>query len=541
MSRAIKLKTWLAAPLAVALSCFAAASVQAQTAKLTDQARTQLGLDASFNVDSDKGANELASGYQAFIGQKFDDALSQFKSAHNANAGVIPPARVLLARLLAAANRLDLARMQLELAAAERDEKSGEPIEHPEVYLTLGRLALAEGRLTDAWLEFTKALDLAVNKGNSDGSPPPATLLREIYAGFTTVYEQRGDWKLAKSAAEKWVANAGADDLPQAELRFGRAFFFLDPKAPDEKTAEEHFKTAYDAEKGKKGIEESARVIDHPKVSLAALCAQKAGNDPKSKDYTTWFEKAKTYLDDAVKDAANETPVQQAKIHAAYSNLYRSANDMDAAQREADAAAKLDPTSDALKQLKAVIAMNQKDFKAAEEGFRDLYQKSPSNFFASNGLALALVGGGKKAQLREATELAEMNARAFGQKSAEAWATLGWVYFNDDRINEAAQVLQQAVQGAQGQASPDTAYYLAQVMAATGKLNEAVQLLQGAVGSQGNFNYREEAKEWLKTLLNRPGVRAPADNTSSSNGGTPARPAATTPKPSTTPTNPKQP
>ena len=49
----------------------------------------------------------------------------------------------------------------------------------------------------------------------------------------------------------------------------------------------------------------------------------------------------------------------------------------------------MDPSSDAFKQVMGIIDLRQKNFKEAVNIFRELYQKSPSDFFASNNLALA--------------------------------------------------------------------------------------------------------------------------------------------------------
>ena len=508
---------------------------------VSEDVRTRLGLDEKFGEEGAKGAVEINDGVIAFLNQRFDQALKEFDSAR-AKDDTLPPGRVMMARLLAAANRLDLARMQLEVAAAERDSK-GEQIEEPEVYLTLGRLALAEGRLTDALLEFEKTRSIVVTPDASAGKDN-AAILREIYAGLTTVYEQRADWDRAFQSATVWATNAAKADRAQAELRLGRATFMRETETTPEimNTVESHFQAAYDADKvmaeeratkDKTVSADEARTIDHPKVSLAVLCAQRAGNDTKAANYDKFIKMAEDNFKLAIDESAKESDVLKARSHAAYSNWLRGLNKMADAESQAKLAAELDPKSDALRSLKAAIDLSRKNYKDAEPAFRQMYQKSPSNFFASNGLALTLVGKGDDASLKEAQEIAEMNVRAYGQKSAEALSTLGWVYFNNRRVADAAQALQQAVQVSNNQISADTAYFLANVLWENKQVDQAMQLLAGALQAGSNFLYREEAEEWMKILSNKPGPRgsAPVSVTPTSNTGTnPAPKAPQTPK-----------
>ena len=65
-----------------------------------------------------------------------------------------PPAHVILAKLLLQANQTPQARRALEQAASLAPD-------HPDVYLLLGMLAMADGRLSDARLNFENVLGLA--------------------------------------------------------------------------------------------------------------------------------------------------------------------------------------------------------------------------------------------------------------------------------------------------------------------------------------------------------------------------------------------
>src|SRR3569833_2032699 len=155
-----------------------------------------------------------------------------------------------------------------------------------------------------------------------------------------------------------------------------------------------------------------------------------------------------------------------------------------------------------------ILALYQKDYAGAEKLFGEMYNANAGDFFASNNLALALIEAepvddtekGKadaKAKHDRAVGLAEVNVRAF-PRSADAIATLGWIYFKQNRLDEAQQALSQAIQGTNGQATPSTAYYLANVFTKRNRLDDAVKVLVQALQFQGPFPYRKEAELMLK-------------------------------------------
>src|SRR5205823_13922322 len=115
----------------------------------------------------------------------------------------------------------------------------------------------------------------------------------------------------------------------------------------------------------------------------------------------------------------------------------------------------------------------------------------PGDFFAANQLALVLADQAGQQQRSQAAQLAEVNARQY-PKSAEALATLGYVYDRIGNVDDALKALQAAVSG--GQASSDTAYYLALCLSEKDKGDDARKILKGALESKGLFIYRKEAQ-----------------------------------------------
>jgi cytochrome c-type biogenesis protein CcmH/NrfG len=131
--------------------------------------------------------------------------------------------------------------------------------------------------------------------------------------------------------------------------------------------------------------------------------------------------------------------------------------------------------------------------------------QSPSDFVASNNLALSLIEddkdkGAYQAKQQRALEYAVMNARQY-PKQAEAFSTLGWVYYKVNRLNEAWQCLQNAA--ALGPISPDTAFYLATVLKAGDKpegTKQAKQILEGILKGKATFSTRKDAETLLNSM-----------------------------------------
>ncbi len=126
------------------------------------------------------------------------------------------PPRLILARLLIATDQTMLGRRTLEQAAAESPD-------HPEVYVSFGALALGDGRISDARLNFENLLKLVESGRWTDGQK--RAFRREAHAGLAAVAESRADWNGMLFQLERWL------DLDpkngQARSRMGRALFQL--------------------------------------------------------------------------------------------------------------------------------------------------------------------------------------------------------------------------------------------------------------------------------------------------------------------------
>ncbi len=114
------------------------------------------------------------------------------------------------------------------------------------------------------------------------------------------------------------------------------------------------------------------------------------------------------------------------------------------------------------------------------------------DFFATNQLALVLTE--QKAKLQRAMQYAEVNARSY-PRSAEAAATYGWVNYKSGKLDEAERILGAATSS--GQASADTAYYLAKVLYDRAKYTEAQEILKKALDNKGVFVNRKDAEDFM--------------------------------------------
>ena len=143
--------------------------------------------------------------------------------------------------------------------------------DHPDVYLTLGGLALGEGRLSDARLNFENALELA-GSGQWDAEKI-RVFRRESLAGLVAVSEAREDWKAAQGRLNHWLELEPKNG--QARQRLGRVLFRLDK-------AEDAFAALTQAVKDEPALEPAA-------VSMGWLYTQKG--DPKKAE--EWFDYAR--------------------------------------------------------------------------------------------------------------------------------------------------------------------------------------------------------------------------------------------------------
>ena len=404
---------------------------------------------------------ELSAARTAYAKGRLEEAEAQLKFAKS-KAPNLPPVRLMLARLHFAHGKVTTGKALLEQVAIEEPD-------HPEVYLLFGNIALNEGRNTDAMLHFERAMR----------TTPPAdwtnaqkvALAREGFTGQAAVSEKRGDWFRAQVALKQLTKISPAD--ADIRDRLGAALFNLGR----EQEAYEQFQTA-------------ARLdpqINVPEVSMAVMKVRDRNLDEATRLFAA---------------AARKYPTD-GRVHYEAAGMYLLLDEAQQAKRHADKAAQLGLDTQELKMRRGYIARQLGDYAEAETHFADVLAEAPTYFEASNQLALVLAQQEGEDKKRKALELATLNARQY-PKSSLAMSTLGWVYYQLGRNDEALRALQVAVTLPTVQS--ETLYFLARVLWDTGSKDDARKLserIKSTVEQPGLFVLRPEIKKWIaETAVN---------------------------------------
>lgn len=412
-----------------------------------------VGLAAAGPVSS-TGQNtpkiaEIEKATEVFQKGQVDEAFNLLKEAVKKNPA-LPPARLMLARFFFASNQLAAGRSVLEAAAVETPD-------HPEIYLSNGSLALGENRITETLLNCQTALALAQQDRWS--AEQKKQYQRDARSGLAAAYEARKDWQNAKSQLLALLELEPKSGL--VRQRVARSLFFLDK--PADAVAELNV-----------AIKDEP-TLEPPALTMGRLWTEKGD----VKQAAEWMQKAV------------EREPNNMRVHLVYGQWLLDQSRPEEAKLHADLAGKLDPKSKDVEKLRGLLARYLRDYEAAEKIFDGLYREAPADFFVTNQLAHALVEQTDASKKNRAVQIAEVNARQY-QKLAEALSTLGWIYYRTGRMDDAEKALAASVSG--GQATADTAYYLAQVFSERGKTSEATRLVKASLESKGPFLFRKEAQ-----------------------------------------------
>lgn len=399
---------------------------------------------------------ELDVALASFRGGDSDRALVQLSAASKAHPD-LPPARLMLARMFAETGQISRCRATLDELAAERPE-------HPGAYLTLGDLARAENRLTDARLEYEHGRTL------TESVSLPEAMRREFKvqaaSGLAGVSEIRGNWPSARSLLSELRALEPRN--AQTCTRLARALIYLD-RVEDATRQLEEAKTL-------------DPTLDVPGTTLGWILTERGESGPAER---------------AMRDAVARYPGDlSARIGLATWLLQRERPHE--AREHAGAALQLDPKSVRSRRVAGIVAHRLGDNEAARAHLEAALGSEPTDLTTANAMALVLAEGPDQAGLRRALQIAESNARLHPER-ADMLATLGWVHYRAGRLDEALKSLRAAAP--KGRTTPDNAYYLACVLSDRGEVDEAIRLLRSALDApNGQFAHREKARRRLDKL-----------------------------------------
>lgn len=438
--------------LCVLFVCFGVAMSATSSREL--RADPVLTLDVTI-PDVDRKIKELEDAVALFKQGKVDDCMRQLVAAVDKHTD-LPPAKLLLARLLLAAGQFGAGHEFAEQAVAEHPDR-------PEPYLLFGDVALEQGRVSDAALHFEKAASV----------PPVPTwsasqrkqLAIRIQAGQAVVAERRRGWSNAERSLRAWLELDPKNTNTQ--LRLANALFQQDRRDEARQQIEQ--------------ARQESPALEPAKAILAKMHLARGER-----------KETRTLLDEAVRENPDD-----AGVHLNLAGFLLAEGDVDAAQAQAAQARSLGLESRELRMTLGLIARQQKQWKKAESIFEALQRESPADFEASNQLALVLIAQEDEPRRRRALELAELNARQY-PRSSDALATLGWTYFRMQRTEEAERLLKTCATA--GEVRSDTTYYLVRVLEARGDrggLQQAIPLLDAATKGPGVFAHREDALQWL--------------------------------------------
>ncbi len=403
---------------------------------------------------------ELVAARTAYAKGRFEECEAQLKLAKSKTPG-LPPVELMLSRLHFSHKRTAAGQALLEEVATEHPN-------HPEVYLLFGNIALRAGRYTDALVHFEKSITLGVPSGWSEAQQ--VALLRESFSGQAKIAERREDWFKAQVALKQLAKYRPGDS--SVRDRLGAALFMLGR----EQEAYEQFQTASRQDAN----------INPPEVSMAVMCTRQQK-----------FDKAKQIFQAAIRKYPSDKRVYHEAAAA-----WLLMDDANGADRLAQKAAQLGLDSPEHKMQRGYIARQLGKHADAETHFSSALVESPTNFEASNQLALALCEQ-DEAKRSRALEIATFNARQY-PKSSYALSTLGWVYYKLGRTDEALRTLQAAA--SQPQVRSETMYFLARTLWENGNEQDARKVAEKvklAVEQPGLFVLRPEIRRWFaETAIN---------------------------------------
>ncbi len=373
----------------------------------------------------------------------------------------LAPAEVMLARLYLAAGRLSAAEEALELAVAQdRDD--------PEAFITLAELAFRKKQFTLAELSLERADKLLANYKRNKRRLEHLRV--RLAAGQTSVAELRGLWTDAEKHLNSWI-KLSPRNAP-ARGRLGRVLF-----------EQKKYQNAREAFVRQAELDKNVLPAD---VILGQLW-EKAG----------MREKAQENMEAAVKRHADNLRTRLAVADWA---LGAGRNDM--AKENANAARKVDPRSTVALILAGRAARQAGDSSEAETVLQFAVVESPTNFAATNHLALTLASSDDQDKKRRGYEYAQLNFRAYSDKNTAAGRaaaiTYAWLLFDVGREAEAETLVQGALRG--GSISNESAFYSASILSRRGKENLAAQILKPVLALDLAFPARNEAQKLLDKL-----------------------------------------
>ncbi len=371
------------------------------------------------------------------------------------NAGY-PPASLLKAALSFAARDNQNGLVLLETASIEKPN-------YPGVYAAFARLALNEGRITDALALFEKCTRSIEGAELNDAQKKHFE--QQCLDGLIDVAMRQQRYDDARTFLERQIQSLPENLkvlMSYAELEFHQNN--IDPSLAYLKKIKETFPNAR-----------------APETILASWFDQKGNTETAAK----WIQ-----------EAAAKYP-EDPQVLLEYASYLINIEDFPKASSTIAAAEKHSSESLVSRNLKARIAFCNMSYGVAEAHYRAIAEGQPNNFDPLNMFVLSLIESNDEEKRRLARDLATNNFRAMSN-NVVAVATAGYVQLKFGEIEQARTLLGRLALSPG--LSPDIDFFLACFFDKTGEKDQAIKLLETIVSREGMFIYRKPAQKLLEQL-----------------------------------------
>ena len=411
--------------------------------------------------------SDVATAIEQFKQGSFVESRESLVSARQKDPK-LPPAGIMFARLLFAANQPNLGHAEVERVVKE-DPKD------PESYLLFGELSFQQRRYSEAELSFRQAVSLL--KGYTANDFRKKNMIRRAYSGLAGVSEAREDWAGAARYLEP-IAKQEPKDVAST-TRLAQALFRQDQSLGDnqgeETVAYQKLTALYEA---------NPQGVRRPEITMGTMYHQAGQKDLAGKLMTL---------------ASTKDP-QGLETQLSVARWALETGDTQLAQTCSQRAVQIAPTSVQAKLIAGLTARYRKDLTSARKALESAHLQSPSNLAALLQLAVVLVEG-NDADKKAALEYSQIATRLFNDVSTsqgrESTVTSAWVVYRLGRTTESQRILQRALAG--GSVSAESSYYAARIISqANGAY--AKQLLEAALKNDGVFPARSDAEQLLRSL-----------------------------------------
>ena len=360
----------------------------------------------------------------------------------------IPAAEIVLAQLIFEAGGA------VE-AISVLDQYSLEAPSDPLTYVLLGEIALKTRRFTDAWLHSEKAISL--------GLKPTEELRVALSVLQGEIALNRKQWTIAENAFGEW-----------AKLR---------PEEAAPMWAQGRLRLLQEDLEGAKSTFAKARTIDTALPQPQFFIASFLSNKPGSEQCEEWFREGLKSTDATVENWQGYMAWLVSRGRATDAGkLFERVPKEFQGKRE-------------IRFLGALIARYLGKNDVAEKGFSDLHQQFPDDVEAADQLALVLVESTEEGKRARAQQLSEANVRRYPNQEVTI-ATAAWIQFRLGSADIADRIFSELA--SKTAISPQTGYYIAQLMKSRGKEEDAKKILEAIVKQPGNFVQKKAVLEALE-------------------------------------------